>query len=163
MPPASRRVIIIGGGHNGLVAAYYLAKAGLNPLVLERRETVGGCAVTEEIHPGFRCPAVAHSLGPFLPRLTSDLQLERHGLAMNHPAVRVFAPAADGRSICLYADADRTARELAAVSQHDGQAYRGFISSFAAIGKVLSPLMSLTPPSSANRPKATSGISAKSD
>jgi phytoene dehydrogenase-like protein len=147
MPPAGRRVIIIGGGHNGLVAAYYLAKAGLNPLVLERRETVGGCAVTEEIHPGFRCPAVAHSLGPFLPRLTSDLQLERHGLAMIQPAVRVFAPAADGRSICLYADADRTARELAAVSQHDGQAYPGFISSFAAIGKVLSPLMSRTPPS----------------
>src|SRR5678815_4111717 len=147
MPPASRRVIIIGGGHNGLVAAYYLAKAGLNPLVLERRGTVGGCAVTEEIHPGFRCPAVAHSLGPFLPRLMSDLRLERHGLEMIKPAVRVFAPAPDGRSVCLYADGDRTARDLGTVSQHDGQTNPGFISSFAAIGKVPSPLMSLTPPS----------------
>ena len=147
MPPTGKRVVVIGGGHNGLVAAYYLAKAGLNPLVLERRETVGGCAVTEEIHPGFQCPAVAHSLGPFLPELMRDLQLEKHGLAMIKPAVRVFAPAPDGRSICLYADADRTARELATVSQHDGQTYPGFISSFAAIGKVLSPLMSLTPPS----------------
>jgi phytoene dehydrogenase-like protein len=147
MPPTRKRVIIIGGGHNGLVAAYYLAKAGLNPLVLERRETVGGCAVTEEIHPGFQCPAVAHSLGPFLPKLMSDLQLAKHGLAMIKPAVRVFGPALDGRSICLYTDADRTARELATVSQHDGQTYPGFISSFAAIGKVLSPLMSLTPPS----------------
>jgi phytoene dehydrogenase-like protein len=147
MPPAGRRVIVIGGGHNGLVAAYYLAKAGLNPLVLERRETVGGCAVTEEIHPGFQCPAVAHSLGPFLPELMRDLQLEKHGLALIEPAVRVFAPAPDGRSVCLYTDADRTARELATVSPRDGQAYPGFISSFAEIGKVLSPLMSMTPPS----------------
>ena len=74
------RVVIIGGGHNGLVAAFYLAKAGFAPLVLERREIVGGVAVTEEIHPGFRCPTVVHMAGPLLPQVMKDLQLEKHGL-----------------------------------------------------------------------------------
>src|SRR5919204_538793 len=57
-------IVIIGGGHNALVAAFYLAKAGHRPLVLERRDTVGGGAVTEELHPGFRCPTLAHHVGP---------------------------------------------------------------------------------------------------
>src|SRR5262249_58868435 len=60
------RVIIVGAGHNGLVAAFHLAQAGYAPLVLERREVVGGIAVTEEIHPGFRCPTITHATGPLL-------------------------------------------------------------------------------------------------
>src|SRR5262249_1292410 len=67
MPASSNRVVVIGGGHNGLVAACYLAKAGFAPIVLERRNVIGGSAVTEEIHPGFQCPALAHSLGPLFP------------------------------------------------------------------------------------------------
>ena len=69
---ARERVVIIGGGHNGLVAAFYLAKAGFAPLVLERREIVGGSAVTEEIHAGFRCPALLHAAGPLLPQVVQD-------------------------------------------------------------------------------------------
>src|SRR5882724_248686 len=78
------RVVIIGAGHNGLVAACYLAKAGLAPLVLERREVVGGVAVTEEFHRGFLCPAVLHGAGPLLPKIAAELQLEKHG--SNGPA-----------------------------------------------------------------------------
>ena len=145
--PSKKRIIIIGAGHNGLVTAYYLAKAGHSPLVLERRENVGGCAITEEIHPGFQCPTLAHWAGPLLPGLAEDLQLEKHGLSMMVPDVRVFAPSLDSKSICLYKDADRTARELSNISAHDGKNYPAFLASFAAIGKVLAPLLSLTPPS----------------
>ncbi len=84
-------IIIIGGGHNGLVAACYLAKAGLKTLVLERREIVGGGAVTEEIHPGFRCSTLAHAAGPLFPHVVKDLNLARHGLEMIKPEVRVLA------------------------------------------------------------------------
>jgi phytoene dehydrogenase-like protein len=84
-------VIIIGAGHNGLVAAFYLAKAGFKPLVLERREIVGGMSVTEEFHPGFRCSTLADSAGPLLPQVLKDLQLERSRPRVNQAAVRVCA------------------------------------------------------------------------
>ena len=85
------RVIIIGAGHNGLVAAFYLAKAGYKPLVLERRSVVGGACVTEEFHPGFRCSTLANHATP-LPQILNDLQLARHGLEFIEPSVRVSAP-----------------------------------------------------------------------
>ena len=80
MPDTNQRIVIVGAGHNGLVAACYLARAGLKPLVLERRNVVGGAAVTEEFYPGYRCSTLAHSAGPLLPRVARDLRLERHGL-----------------------------------------------------------------------------------
>src|SRR4030095_12413389 len=95
-------IIIIGGGHNGLVAACYLAKAGLKPLILERREIIGGAAVTEEIHPGFRCSTLAHSAAPLSAQVTKDLDLARHGLEIITPAARVLALAPEGRSVCIY-------------------------------------------------------------
>ena len=144
---AQRDVVIIGGGHNGLVAAGYLAKAGLAPLVLERREVVGGAAVTEEFHAGFRGPTLAHWTGPLLPHVARDLDLERHGLTFINHGVRVFAPAPDGRSLCLYDDAARTARELKKLSEHDAGSYPQFCESFARIGRVLAPLLTFTPPS----------------
>src|SRR5918998_4287934 len=147
------RVVIIGAGHNGLVTAFYLAKAGLRPLVLERREVVGGAAVTEEFHKGFRCSTLAHAAGPLLPRVARELGLERHGLSFITPEVRVFAPGADGRSLSIYADAARTARELAGVSAHDAGRYAEFEESFARIGRVLAPLLARTPPS-VDRPTA---------
>src|SRR5713101_3513783 len=101
---ALQKVIIIGGGHNGLVAACYLAKAGLKPLVLERREIVGGACVTEEIYTGFRCSTLASNTGPLLPQIFNDLQLERHGLEVSKPAVRVCTPNPNGPSLCIYED-----------------------------------------------------------
>src|SRR5580698_1831676 len=73
-------VLIIGGGHNGLITAFYLAKAGFKPLVLERRRQVGGAAITDEFHPGFRCSTLAHSAGPIRPDIVRDMQLDKHGL-----------------------------------------------------------------------------------
>lgn len=143
----ARDVIIIGAGHNGLVAACYLAKAGLRPLVVERREVVGGACVTEEFHPGFRCPTLAHSAGPLLPQVARDLALERHGLSFIKPDVRAFAPSPDGRSLCIYEDAARTADGLKKLSARDAAKYAEFRQSFARIGRVLAPLMSKTPPS----------------
>src|SRR6266536_6682677 len=133
-------IINIGGGHNGLVAACYLAKAGLKPLVLERREIVGGAAVTEEILPGFRCSTLAHSAGPLRPGIVTDLQLEQHGLEIIRPEVRVLALNRDGHSICIYNDSARTASELEKISAHDAQSYPEFEKSFARIGRVLAPL-----------------------
>jgi phytoene dehydrogenase-like protein len=141
------RVVIVGGGHNGLVAACYLAKAGLRPLVLERRSIVGGAAVTEEFHKGFSCSTLSHATGPLLPHIMRDLELSRHGLSIIKPEVSLFAPDEDGRALCLYDDPARTRRELEKLSPHDGASYEEFHASFAQLGRVLSRLLLLTPPS----------------
>ncbi len=148
------RVVIIGAGHNGLVAAGYLARAGVRPLVLEWRERVGGGAVTEEFHPGFRCSTLAHAAGPLLPRIARDLELERHGLKLFAPDVRLFAPDPGGRSLTIYDDAARTARELQSLSASDARAYPDFCESFARIGRVLAPVVREAPPS-IERPSAS--------
>src|SRR5215208_4688251 len=139
-------VTIIGGGHNGLVAACYLAKSGLNTLVLERREIVGGGAVTEELHPGFRCSTLDHTAGPLSSQVAGDLSLSRFGLEMITPEARVLALSPDGRSLCLYNDVARTASEIEKFSATDAKSYPEFVNSFARIGKVLAPLISMTPP-----------------
>jgi phytoene dehydrogenase-like protein len=144
---ARRDIVIIGGGHNGLVAACYLARAGFAPLVLERREQVGGAVVTEEFYKGFRSSTFAHAAGPLLPQIMRDLELERHGLSIIKPEVRLFAPDRDGRSFTLYDDPARTARELAKLSAQDAAMYPEFHESFARIGRVLAPLLQMTPPS----------------
>ncbi len=138
--------IIIGAGHNGLVTAFYLAKAGFKPLVLERREMVGGMAVTEEFHPGFRCSTVADTAGPILPQLLKDLQLERHGLAFINPSVRMCGLNPNGAPIIVYENAERTAAELARTSAKDAASYPEFVASFSRIGHALRPLLSMTPP-----------------
>src|SRR5260221_11742822 len=99
MAAIKRDIIIIGGGHNGLVTAFYLAKAGYKPLVLEAREHVGGCAITEEIAPGFRCSTLSHSTGPMRADIVRDMHLAQHGLKTLRPkdGLRLFAPAPDGR------------------------------------------------------------------
>jgi phytoene dehydrogenase-like protein len=140
-------VIIIGGGHNGLVAACYLAKAGLKTLVLERREMVGGASITEEIHPGFRCPILAHSLGPLMPKIAGDLQLAQYGLEIITPEVNVLALALEGRSLGIYNDTARTVNEIEKWSPKDAKSYPEFERSFSRIGKVLRPLLTMTPPS----------------
>ena len=140
-------VTIIGGGHNGLVTACYLAKSGLKTLVLERREVVGGGAVTEEIHPGFRVSALDHTAGPFSAQVVADLKLAPFGLQMIVPQARVLALSPDGRSVCIYEDVARTVSEIEKFSAKDAKVYPEFVDSFARIGRVLAPLISMTPPS----------------
>jgi phytoene dehydrogenase-like protein len=142
----NNNVIIIGAGHNGLVAAAYLAKAGLKPLVLERREVVGGAAVTEEIHPGFRCSTLAHTGGPMFPQIAADLDLKRRGLEVISPPARVTSFDENGRALSLYSDQQRTVEHLKEFSATDARKYPEFEQSFARIGKVLAPLLSMTPP-----------------
>ncbi len=140
-------IIIIGAGHNGLVTASYLADAGLKTLVLERRATVGGGSVTEEIHPGFLCSTLAHSAGPFLPNVYKDLDLKRHGLEFIQPSARLLAPNPEGPALCLWNDQARTVSGLEKISALDAKSYPDFEKSFARIGKVLAPLVTMTPPS----------------
>ena len=140
--------VIIGAGHSGLVAAFYLAKAGLRPLVLERRPVVGGAAITDEFHPGFKCSTLAHTGGPIAPSIIRDMQLERHGLEMITPQVRVFAPSPDGpRALMLYDDVARSAESIAKFSKKDAEKYSEFQQTLARIAVVLSRMMAETPPS----------------
>src|SRR2546423_10150809 len=140
-------VTIVGAGHNGLVAACHLAKNGLKTLVLERREIVGGGAVTEELHPGFRCSTLDHATGPLATQIADELNLSRFGLELITPEARVLALSPDGRSICIYNDVGQTVGEIEKFSTSDAKSYPEFINSFARIGRVLAPLISMTPPS----------------
>jgi phytoene dehydrogenase-like protein len=139
------RIIIIGAGHNGLVTAAYLAKAGFRPLVLERRATIGGACATEEFHPGFRA-SLANSAGPLLSEILKDLQLDKYGLRFIQPNVRVCALNPNGPPVCIYEDSKRTSEELAAISPRDAAKYPDFVSTFSRIGRALRPLLTMTPP-----------------
>ena len=142
----TRDVVIIGGGHNGLVTAFYLAKAGLKPLVLERNAQVGGVAITDEFHPGFRCSTLAHSAGPVRADIVRDMGLEAQGLRLITPDTCVTALAPDGRSLTLYQDAAKSAQEIVAFSEKDGARYREFEQSLGKIGKVLAEALATAPP-----------------
>src|SRR3989442_15396161 len=96
-----RDVVIIGGGHNGLVTAFYLARAGRKPLVLERRPVVGGASITDEFHPGFKVPTLAHTLAPLLSDFARYMALDRHGLHIIRPEVRFFARHPHARGLSL--------------------------------------------------------------
>jgi phytoene dehydrogenase-like protein len=143
---SQRDIVIIGGGHNGLVAAFYLAKAGFKPLVIERREQVGGAAITDEFHPGFRCSTLAHTAGPIRPEIVRDLQLEKHGLRLITPLVGVTALSPDGRALSLYQDASQSAQEITPFSQKDAAKYPAFQESLGKMGKVIAEALATTPP-----------------
>jgi len=145
MAPA-RDVIILGAGHNGLVAAFYLAKAGLRPLVLERRDVVGGAATTGEFHPGFKCSTLAHACGPLDGSIVRDMQLERHGLTMLDSPVRLFAPLLDGRSLTLFRDVSESASQIEKFSKADALKYRELSETLAKISPLLRQLLTMTPP-----------------
>src|SRR5216684_3438992 len=143
---ATRDIVIIGGGHNGLVTAFYLAKAGYKPLVLERRPQVGGAAITDEFHPGFRCSTLAHTAGPIRPDIVRDLKLEKHGLKLITPEVSVTALTPDGRALSLYQDARKSAQEVAAFSQKDAAKYPQFQESLGKMGRVIGEALATPPP-----------------
>ena len=141
-----RDIVIIGGGHNGLVTAFYLAKAGFKPLVLERRAQVGGAAVTNEFHPGFRCSTLAYSAGPIRPDIARDMQLEKHGLRFITPETCVTALSPDGRALSLHQDQNKSAQSIAAFSQKDATKYAAFAKSLSQISKVIAEALATTPP-----------------
>lgn len=142
----TRDVIIIGGGHNGLVTAFYLAKAGFKPLVLERRSQVGGAAITEEFHPGFRCSTLAHSAGPLRADVVRDMQLERHGLKLTTPELSTVSLLPDGRALMLHSDLKKAANEITQWSAKDATAYADFSVALSKISKVIGAALQLTPP-----------------
>lgn len=144
--PLARDVVIIGGGHNGLVTAFYLAKAGYKPLILERRAQPGGAAITEEFHPGFRCSILAHAAGPLRPDIVRDMQLEKHGLRLITPDVGAVALSPDGRALVLYNDVKKSVAEIGKFSQKDAAKYPEFQASLSKVGKVIGEALALAPP-----------------
>ena len=138
--------VVIGGGHNGLVAAAYLGKAGLRTVVLERRPTVGGAAATAELAPGARVPTLAHTVGRLRPSVVRDLDLKRHGLSLVGPEVRAFAPGPNGDAVVLWSDIARTAEGLRARSVADAEAYASFDELIRALSGFLGEIAGRTPP-----------------
>lgn len=129
-----RDVVIIGGGHNGLVCAHYLAKAGLKVTVLERRSVVGGAAVTEEFHPGFRNSVAAYTVSLLNPKVIADLELARHGLRIVERPLSNFLPLEDGRYLKI--GAGQTEADVAKFSPRDAgrlQAYAEHLETAAAL------------------------------
>jgi len=141
--PETRDVVILGAGHNGLVAAFYLAKAGYKPLILERRPAVGGCAITEEFHPGFRCSRLAHSAGPMRSDIVRDMDL---AMKTYTPDVRVLSLSCNGKPLVLYNDIGKSQQQIAQFSQRDAANYAEFQKPLARIGEVANLLMTMTPP-----------------
>ncbi|MBA2720246.1 MAG: NAD(P)/FAD-dependent oxidoreductase [Chloroflexi bacterium] len=137
--------IVVGGGHNGLVTAAYLARAGRRTLVLERRDHVGGAAETADLG-GVRVPRLADTVGRIRPSVVKDLGLRAHGLKLVAPGVRVFAPQPDGRAITLWSDTARTAAGLRDWSGDDAAAYPEFDRLVRSLGKLLAELAARTPP-----------------
>jgi phytoene dehydrogenase-like protein len=144
------RVVIIGGGLNGLVTAFYLARAGHKPLVLERRSIVGGIAATEEFYPGFRTPALAHTVGPLKDDIARDMQPEQQGLRTLLPQVRTCVLEEQSPPLLLYEDSLRTASELSAHSPRDAERYIAFHDPLERIGKVFASIERITPPKMQN-------------
>jgi phytoene dehydrogenase-like protein len=136
--------IIIGAGHNGLVAAAYLAKAGRRVLVLERRDQVGGAAVTEEIFPGFKVSTVADGGGYVSAKVRSDLKLDSYVETVQSDSV-AFCPQPDGEQLTIWRDTAKTVQEIARFSKADADAYPKFLELMNALAAVLGGIAEMTP------------------
>jgi phytoene dehydrogenase-like protein len=145
MPPPYDAVVI-GAGHNGLVTGAYLARAGRRVLILERRSKVGGILAESELAPGVKVPALVHDVGRLRRSVVRDLGLERHGLRLIRPEVRMFAPDGNGGAITLWGDAARTADGLRPRSPHDAEAYPRFDRRVRSIASFLAYLNAAAPP-----------------
>ena len=137
--------IVIGGGHNGLINAAYLAKAGLKTLVLERRSLVGGAAITEELIPGFKFTTFSYAISLLRPDIVQDLELAKHGL-MILPLVNTFQPGFDGEYLLLGADSDANYHEICRHSVDDGEGYKELGHLINRLCFALKPWMDRIPP-----------------
>ena len=139
-----RNVIIIGAGHNGLTAAYYLASAGLKPLVLESRPVAGGCVADEEFLPGFKAP-LANAIGPLRASVVNDLGLARR-VQFVQPDPRLVTLAPGGHALAFSTDVARTSEAIRPFSEHDAGRYADFCTTLGRLGGFLAPLLEMTPP-----------------
>ena len=116
-------VIIIGSGHNGLVAAGYLASAGRQVLVLERRDIIGGACATEELFPGFHFSSCSFMLYALYPKIVRDLELQRFGFELFDVQPHEFRPFPDGRHLVFWRDVERNAEAIRSFSEKDAESY----------------------------------------
>jgi phytoene dehydrogenase-like protein len=138
--------IIIGAGHNGLVTACYLAKAGWRILVLERRHLVGGACVTEEVFPGYKVSTAAYVNSLFRKQIVQDLKLDSYGFTVLERSPSSFTPFPDGRSLLLGPDAEWTYREIAKFSAKDAKAYPEYEKMLERVAAVVEPTLDKIPP-----------------
>jgi len=142
-------VIVIGGGHNGLVNAAYLARVGKRVLVLERRHVLGGAAVTEEVFPGFKFSVCSYVVSLLRPEIIRDLDLPRHGLEIL-PLDGTFTPMLDGDYLWRVNDHAKTRREIARHSKLDAEAYDEYGKAMVEMAHFVKPIMNMTPPDPAS-------------
>src|SRR5271169_1515747 len=138
--------IIIGGGHNGLVTAAYLARACRRVLVLERRPLVGGCAVTEEIWPGYRVSTGAYLSSLLQERIVRELELERFGYKVDAKDPAFFSVFPDGRHFFMWQDRTKTLEEISKFSRRDAVVYPAYEDQIERISQVVESLLLTTPP-----------------
>lgn len=137
---------MVGGGHNGLVCAAYLARRGLDVLVLERRPVLGGAAVTEEPWPGYRISTASYVVSLMPPRIVSELALKRFGYRVSIVEPDYWVPYPDGSSLTLWGDVGRTGEEIAALSKADAEAYPEFDRYLSRLARLVHELMFVVPP-----------------
>jgi phytoene dehydrogenase-like protein len=138
--------IIIGAGHNGLVTAAYLARAGKKVLVLERRDVLGGACVTEEVWPGYKVSTAAYVNSLLRPEIIRDLELKKYGFEMLPRSPSSFTPLPDGRYLMMGPDKEMTHREIAKFSARDADAYPRYEDMLTRVADFLEPLLTKTPP-----------------
>ncbi len=142
----AKNVVIVGGGHNGLVCACYLAKAGFSVTVLERRDILGGAAVTEEFHPGFRNSVASYTVSLLHPQVIDDLQLHSHGLEILERPINNFLPLPDDNSLTSFPDPVAMQTEVARFSRKDSNQLPVFHDALDSVVQVLKDLMTEIPP-----------------